>query len=92
MLFAPDRWRSARARARATHWSPRQLFLVLSQRPKPAKPAPGRPVLPFGTTRAPSVCRTRAARREVLFARKVAGRRGSAPGPYRRTLDSQVRC
>lgn len=37
-------------------------------------------------------CRDRKERKEVLFARGVAGRRGGSPGPYRRTRFSKVRC
>lgn len=37
-------------------------------------------------------CVQRHQRKQVLFARGVAGRRGSAPGPYRRTENSQWRC
>lgn len=37
-------------------------------------------------------CVQRSSRREVLFARGVAGRRGSAPGPYRRTQRSYYGC
>lgn len=37
-------------------------------------------------------CLRRRRRREVLFALKRAGRRGSAPGPYRRTKFSSYSC
>lgn len=37
-------------------------------------------------------CVRRKQRREVLFSLRVAGRRGSAPGPYRRTPDSYYTC
>lgn len=37
-------------------------------------------------------CVQRKERREVLFARRVAGRRGTAPGPYRRSPKSQWSC
>lgn len=37
-------------------------------------------------------CIQRKSRREVLFAFRVAGRRGSAPGPYRRRVESSWSC
>lgn len=37
-------------------------------------------------------CVRRKLRREVMFAKHVAGRRGSAPGPYHRTADSHWTC
>lgn len=37
-------------------------------------------------------CVQRLQRKQVLFARGIAGRRGSAPGPYRRTENSNWRC
>lgn len=40
-----------------------------------------------------SFCQSRAARREVLFARNVAGRRGVGRGkPWRRTFESNYSC
>lgn len=39
-----------------------------------------------------SVCVRRVQRRQVLFAKGVAGYRGRSPGPYRRTADSSWRC
>lgn len=38
------------------------------------------------------MCVRRRVRKSVLFAKHIAGRRGSAPGPYRRTQDSQWSC
>lgn len=38
------------------------------------------------------ICAGRKSRREVLFARRKAGFRGSAPGPYRRRFNSQYGC
>lgn len=38
------------------------------------------------------VCVRRLQRKQVLFAKKVAGRRGGSPGPYRRNLYSQWGC
>lgn len=37
-------------------------------------------------------CVRRLQRKQVLFALKVAGRRGGSPGPYRRRADSQWSC
>lgn len=37
-------------------------------------------------------CQQRSTRRQVLFAAGVGGRRGSAPGPYRRSENSNWRC
>lgn len=39
-----------------------------------------------------SQCVRRKERKSVLFAEGVAGRRGSAPGPYRRNVFSSYRC
>lgn len=39
-----------------------------------------------------SFCHRRKERRQVLFAIRRAGYSGSAPGPYRRTQDSQYSC
>lgn len=64
----------------------------------PRAPAPpwGGGGVPFAlVTRFPRqvrYCIQRGMRREVLFARGVAGRRGSAPGPYRRKESSNWRC
>lgn len=51
----------------------------------------GMNVLPRLNRRA-SVCVSRLQRKQVLFARGIAGRRGSAPGPYHRNMDSQRSC
>lgn len=52
--------------------------------------------LPYGLSiRAPlkvRFCLRRKERREVLFAKRKVGYRGSSPGPYRRTANSQWRC
>jgi len=53
---------------------------------------PAKPSLP---TRATDFCSRREARREVLFAQRVAGRKGRSPGRggrYRRTAESYYRC
>lgn len=68
--------------------------LARRQATPPAKP---RSFLSLGqlSFRAPArvrVCVQRKARREVLFAFNRAGFRGSAPGRYRRTQDSQYSC
>lgn len=70
----------------------------VSRRSPPRAPAPpwGGGGVPFAlVTKFPRqvrYCMQRHSRREVLFARGVAGRRGSAPGPYRRKESSNWRC
>lgn len=48
--------------------------------------------LPVAVPRKVRFCVERKRRREVIFAIGVGGRRGSAPGPYRRTQESQYAC
>src|SRR5688572_27234894 len=38
------------------------------------------------------VCLGRQTRKEVLFARNVAGKSGGSPGPYKRTANSKIKC
>lgn len=37
-------------------------------------------------------CVNRSIRKEVLFAKNIAGKKGSSPGPYKRTQNSQYSC
>lgn len=46
----------------------------------------------FTAAKAVAVCIDRQQRREVLFASRKAGFSGSAPGPYRRSAKSKIRC
>lgn len=61
----------------------------------PRSPFPDKRLVGQLLMRAPSrvkFCVDRKARREVLFAFKRAGYRGSAPRSYKRTEDSQYSC
>lgn len=49
-------------------------------------------VLRFPFPRSVDVCVKRKTRRNVLFAKGVAGRRGGSPGPYKRTVFSAWSC
>lgn len=84
-------------------WGQRQGVRVFSKIASPYKQGPQAPskavslpsLLASIKMRAPArvrFCVQRKSRKEVLFAKGVAGRRGRSPGPYRRKQSSYYSC